>query len=333
MQEVDIRQVLDLEFLQEFQDLFAKVMGVAATTTDMSGKAIIKTSNFSDFCMKLTRGTVEGAKRCEACDRDGGISSAKSGRPYVYECHAGLVDFAAPIILEGKQIGTMLGGQVLTSEPDEEKFRRIAEEIGVDPDEYIRALRKIEVVPRERIDAGAQLLYLVSKQVSQASYQEQELKKMLDLLQDSLTQISDNMEELTNSANVVMDNQSNLNKEIQNVEKMSEEINGVVEFIKEIANETKLLSLNASIEAARAGTAGLGFNIVAQEMNKLSSNSQQTVSKIGEFLEDIKKSINQTVVMGTDTMENAKQQSDIIDEMRESINKINDMTANIKTEK
>ena len=40
----------------------------------------------------------------------GGEEAARLGRPVVYECHAGLIDFAAPILLEGRQIGTILGG-------------------------------------------------------------------------------------------------------------------------------------------------------------------------------------------------------------------------------
>ena len=322
MQDTNLTQVLNLKFLQEFQDLFAKIMGVAATTTDMDGKAIIKPSNFTDFCMKQTRGTAEGARRCELCDKEGGIESAKSGGPYVYECHAGLVDFAAPIMLKGEQIGTMLGGQVLTEEPDEEKFRKIALEIGADPDRYIAALRKIEVVSRDKVDAGAKLLHLVAGQVSQASYQEMELKNMISGLRESLAQITAGMQEIAASSVEVSGNQDRLNKEIENVEKMSGQINEVVEFIKDIADETKLLSLNASIEAARAGTAGLGFGIVAKEMNKLSLTSQETVSQIREFLQNIKVSIDQTVAMGSDTMEKSKQQARTIEEMTISIEEI-----------
>lgn len=121
MKDVNIEEIIDLDLLQEIQDLFAGGMGVSGTTTDMTGKAIINHSNSTEFCMTLTRGTPEGLRRCEQCDLQAGIESARTGKPYVYECHAGLVDFAAPIMLEGKQIGSMLGGQVLTEEPDEEK--------------------------------------------------------------------------------------------------------------------------------------------------------------------------------------------------------------------
>lgn len=328
--DIHISELIDLKFLQKFQDLFAKCVGVAAVSVDMDGKEIIIGSNTSELCAGLTRGSKEGKRRCEICDRDAGIESDRTGRPVIYECHAGLVDFAAPILLKGKQIGTMLGGQVLTEEPDEEKFRQIALEIGVGPDEYIEALRKIEIVPREKVDTAAELLYLVAGQISKTSYQQHELKEMISILHDSLTQISSSMEEIAASAVEVSSNQANLNIEILNVEKMSEEINDVVEFIKEIADETRLLGLNASIEAAKAGTAGLGFGVVAEEIRKLSNDSKQTVIKIREFLNNIRTSVSQTVDMGAGTMMNSGQQAAAIEQVTASIEEINALTENLK---
>lgn len=331
LQNIDIREILDLEYLQNFQDYFAKSLGVASTTVDMEGKAIINPSEFTRFCMDLTRGTEEGARRCEICDRDSGIESARTGKPYVYECHSGLVDFAAPIMLKGRQIGTILGGQVLTEEPDEEKFRRIAEEIGVDPDEYVAALGEIKPVPRERIEAAADLLYLFAGQLSRTSYQQYELREIIEILHDSLAQIAASMQQMAASAVEVSNNQMNLNEEIQNVDTMSGEINEVVEFIKEIADETRLLGLNASIEAAKAGTAGLGFGVVAEEIRKLSNDSKQTVTKIREFLSNIRTSVSRTVDMGAGTMMNAEQQAAAIQEVTASIEEINALAETLKS--
>ena len=52
----------------------------------------------------------------------------------MFECHAGLIDFAAPIILDGRHVGTILGGQILTETPESDKYRRVARGIGVDVD-------------------------------------------------------------------------------------------------------------------------------------------------------------------------------------------------------
>lgn len=326
---INITEIVDIDFLQEFQDYFAESLGVASRSMDIDGKPITEPSFFTDFCMKLTRGTEEGLRRCEKCNREGAVESARTGKPYVYECHAGLIDFAAPIMLEGKQIGSILGGQVVIESPDEEKYRGIAREIGVDPDEYIRALRKIKPVSRSRVEAAANLLYVFTSQLSEISYQRYRLQEMIEVLHEELQQIASTMEEIASSSIEVSSNQENLNKEIENVDTMSVEINEVVEFIKEIADETRLLGLNASIEAARAGTAGLGFSIVAEEIRKLSNDSKETVIKIQSFTKKIQESVGKTVDMGGVMMLNTEQQATAIEQVTACIQEINSLANNL----
>ena len=77
-----------------------------------------------------------------------------------------------------------------------------------------------------------------------------------------------------------------LNRSIKNSEKVSK-INTLSETIMNIANETTLLSLNASIEAARAGEAGRGFSVVAGEINSLANNSQETAKNIQHINQEV----------------------------------------------
>ena len=73
------------------------------------------------------------------------------------------------------------------------------------------------------------------------------------------------------------------------------EINRVIELIADIADQTNLLSLNASIEAARAGEAGKGFAIVAEEIRKLADQSQNSAKVISEIVEQLIKNSNTSV--------------------------------------
>ena len=77
-----------------------------------------------------------------------------------------------------------------------------------------------------------------------------------------------------------------LHRSIKNSEKVSK-INTLSETIMNIANETTLLSLNASIEAARAGEAGRGFAVVAGEINSLANNSQETAKNIQHINQEV----------------------------------------------
>ena len=76
----------------------------------------------------------------------------------MYYCHAGLIDFGIPLVVDGQTVGAVLGGQVLPENPDEEKFRQVAREIGVDEEKYIEALYKVNVRSAETIKASADLL-------------------------------------------------------------------------------------------------------------------------------------------------------------------------------
>ena len=109
-EDIRVQDVFDMDFLQKFQDNFARAVGMTAVTVDADGKPITRPTDWSEFCMKYTRGTTEGCRRCEQCDKNGGETAARTGRPTLYECHAGLYDFGAPIIVDGKQIGSILGG-------------------------------------------------------------------------------------------------------------------------------------------------------------------------------------------------------------------------------
>lgn len=98
-------------------------------------------------------------------DAFGGAESAKTGKLAVYYYPNGMMDFAAPIFLNRRLIGTVLGGQVLTASPDTERFLQVAKEIAADPDEYQKAIDKVKILPEEQVHAAAYLLYLVNQKL------------------------------------------------------------------------------------------------------------------------------------------------------------------------
>lgn len=173
---IKLTDLIDIEFLQEFQDFFAKTMGVASIAVDDNGP-ITKPSNFTPFCNKYTRGSAEGYRRCNECDIRWGRLAAKNGKPVIYTCHSGLTDFAVPIMIGGEHVASILGGQVLTEPPNEEHFRELARELGIDEDEYIDAVKQIKVVPAATVDAAANFLYLVANAISKIAYKNLELIK------------------------------------------------------------------------------------------------------------------------------------------------------------
>lgn len=166
---VKVEQVLSPKMLREFQLLFYKMTGLANLVVELDGTAVKKQSfdEFSQFCFGLVRATKKGAARCTENDVKGGKVAMETGKPYAYTCHAGLMDFAVPIIVDGVQIGSWLGGQVLTKEPDLEKFKKIADELGIDRDTMLKAVLEIPVVKPERVESAAKFLQLLANSQSE----------------------------------------------------------------------------------------------------------------------------------------------------------------------
>lgn len=324
---IRVQDVFDMEFLQKFQDSFARAVGMTAVTVDKDGKTITRPTDWTDFCMKYTRESAEGARRCEQCDKNGGETAARTGRPSLYECHAGLMDFGAPIMLNGKQIGSILGGQILNEPANEEKFRAYAKEINVDPDKYVEALRKVEIVPKKRMEYAAEVLFMMADMCSRMGYFQHQLKELANNINETVIHVSAAMEELAASANDVDENQKGLNKEIENVSGISSKINEFTNLIRDIAKQTRLLGLNASIEAARAGTAGAGFAVVSEEIGKLADSSRETVDKIQEFTSQIETSVNETVAKGEATSDIVGQQSAAIADVAQELTSLSENAA------
>lgn len=168
--ELSLTDFIPVDTLQKIQDTFSAMTGMAALTTDKHGVAVTVGSNFTEFCMRYTRESEIGRHRCEQCDKNGAELAIRNGHSSVYECHAGLMDYAAPIMVNGELIGCFIGGQVLPKKPDREKYREIAKEIQVDPEAYLDALDTVYILDKKKIDDAAEFLYVTANILSDIAY-------------------------------------------------------------------------------------------------------------------------------------------------------------------
>ncbi|MBP5249380.1 MAG: PocR ligand-binding domain-containing protein [Lachnospiraceae bacterium] len=165
-----LTELMTTEELQEFQDAFSDFTGLAALITDEKGSPVTKGSNFTEFCMDLIRKNPEGCKRCEECDKGGALETLKTGKPSVYHCHSGLIDFATPISLDGRMIGSLIGGQALTEEPDRDSIEDVAADLGIDPDALWEASQNVTIMPKEEIDKRADFLVKMGSLLSKMAF-------------------------------------------------------------------------------------------------------------------------------------------------------------------
>ena len=155
------------------------------------------------------------------------------------------------------------------------------------------------------------------------------LKNMSNDLTENITGVSSTIEELAASASEIHTNEQNLDNEIKQIISLSEEINEVSSLIKGISDETKMLGLNASIEAARAGDAGKGFGVVAQEIRKLSEQSRSTVPKIAKLTDNIREKVESSSKMSQNSLTSSQEQAAATQEITASIEEITSMSENL----
>lgn len=110
-----------------------------------------------------------------------------------------------------------------------------------------------------------------------------------------------------------------------------DKINGMVTMIMEIANQTNLLSLNAAIEAARAGDAGRGFAVVAEEIGKLAVNSGQAASDISKLTAEIKDTMAKANAHMEESVAGVKMSADMIESASDTFGNVFDKVGQTDT--
>ena len=180
--------------------------------------------------------------------------------------------------------------------------------------ETMSASQKVTQMGTALDETTANVETLGSSSVKMREYNKTAAKNL-----DELSAIS----ETTKASVLLVQNQTNQTND------SAQEIREATELITDIANQTNLLSLNASIEAARAGENGRGFAVVADEIRNLSEQSRESAERIVEIVNTLIANSNTSVTTMNEVAENIRTQNNKIEETGEMFRSLNDEIAEV----
>lgn len=327
--------------LQEFK------IGNRLDRSSISYKAIEEKKITSGILVSKENGARVKVTAIPVIDEEGNVNAALTiVLPKEHHLISGFKDFA-PVITE------MFPGGAFLSVMDTEKITHRQPSKNFDlPDVYVgkdistdpAALAALSTGQVQRVDYdtfeyGAPLRILVSPFYDEDTKEmigalnivrpktiELSLRDMADSLKNGLTQIAATIEELAASATDIHANQQRLNVNIQKITATTEEINKISTFIKNIANQTNMLGLNAAIEAARVGEAGKGFSVVASEIRQLSEKSKNTVAEIEKLTNEIRSNVAESNNQSHISLASSQEQAAATEEITASLEEITSLS-------
>ncbi len=170
---IHLLDLVSREKLERILQVFTEVAGVASIISYPDGHPITVPHHFTPFCLHYCRATPGGRTKCFESDRYGGFESARRQAPFSYQClNSGLSDCAAPVIVNGHHLATVLCGQVLEKQIDTEVAIQRAKEIEIEDIEgYLRELAKVPLMSRERLLNIANLMSEITVTISELAIQ------------------------------------------------------------------------------------------------------------------------------------------------------------------
>lgn len=167
----------------------------------------------------------------------------------------------------------------------------------------------------------------------------QKLEKAVSAMTKYSEDASKSIEELNSITKITIQAIDTVSEQTIKNNESATNINKAIEIIKALANQTNLLSLNASIEAARAGDAGKGFSVVAEEIRKLSEESSANATEIERIVKELNGNVTNSVNKMDEVTENVQKQQKCLTETSSAFNLltkevalVEDVTGEISTQ-
>lgn len=149
--DLEFQDLIDIVGFSRLLENFYAATGIPNGLVGQAGE-IITQAGWVDACVLFHRANPDTSRRCQESNLEL-IRRLRDGEVAHCLCKNGLIDYATPVVIEGRQLATLFLGQVLSLPPDMTFFREQAARCGFDEAQYLEAIRAVPVVSRERMEA------------------------------------------------------------------------------------------------------------------------------------------------------------------------------------
>jgi len=172
---------VDVETLQALQDGFASATGIATSIRTPDGEPITHNAEQPAFCT-LVKSTPSGQAACRQCHTNAAKLVQETDAPRRSECHAGLAQFSAPIIVDGKHLGAIIVGDRTMKPPTQANMETLAGEHGFSVERLTRAAADLMPWSDDTMSSAAGFIQQLANTIAKLCYQTHQLRRRVDEL-------------------------------------------------------------------------------------------------------------------------------------------------------
>lgn len=199
---INILDLIDFEEVNKLLEGFNQSTGFVTAILDLEGNVLSK-SGWRQLCTEFHRINPQTSKNCGISDTVLANELGNGEKYHFYQCLNGLVDVAVPIVINGEHIANLFSGQFFFEEPDHTFFKKQAGKYGFNEHAYLKALEKVPVVSKEKVQVAIDFLLDMTQLISGITFQKLEQVQLNEALRKSEERARNTLDHLLEGCQII----------------------------------------------------------------------------------------------------------------------------------